>query len=79
MLREYRFSLGDTRTGCLGFCFSVRARSERDALAKARAALEVIEAVSIDVSQTGASDGRLYFNARNLRMSHIADVDKSAK
>lgn len=78
MLREYRFSLGDTRTGCLGFCFSVRARNRRDSLAKARSALEVIEAVSIDVSQTGATDGRLYLNARNLRISHIADIDTSA-
>ena len=75
-MREYRFSLGDTRTGCLGFCFSVIARNRRDALNKARRALETIEAVAIDLSDTGATDGRVYFNARNLHLSDIADVSE---
>lgn len=78
-MREYRFSLGDTRTGCLGFCFSVSARNRRDALNKARRALETIEAVAIDLSDTGATDGRVFFNARNVRMSDIADVSEREK
>jgi hypothetical protein len=78
-MRAYRFSLGDTRTGCLGFCFTVSAGTRRDALNKARRALETIEEVAIDLSDTGATDGRLYFNARNLHMSDIADVSEQDK
>ena len=78
-MRTYRFSLGDTRTGCVGFCFSVSAENRRDALDKARRALETIEAVAIDLSGTEATDGRVYFNARNLKTSDIADTSERDK
>lgn len=72
--QEYRISVGNTRTDVVGLCFSVTAKDRREALQNARRALEFIESVALNLSETGGYDGRIYFNSRNLKASDIADV-----
>ena len=75
-MSEYRFSTGSASKSVAGLCFSVIAENRQDALRKARRALECIESVAVDLADTGAFDGRLYFYSRNLKKSDIADVRK---
>ena len=87
VMNEYRFSIGDSRRGPLGLCFSVYATSTRDAVCLARRVLvhnadghELVYPLRDSEGIKLGYFGVLYFNPKtSVTRKNIVDVTEAGK
>jgi len=72
----FHFDCGDSNSGPIGFCASVQARSEADALQLLR---ELPSEVAIAVGNKKVLYARIYLNIDNVSSAEIDSVTPSAE
>jgi hypothetical protein len=76
MMKNYHFSLGDSSVGPVGFCATVQAQSEAEAVKLLRKALEPYESGIGVIDREGAIDYvHVYINVGAITEKDIDEVE----
>ena len=81
-MKHYHFSCGDSTKGTVGLCARVTAKNKRDALEKLKSALQDsvgwFDEIPVRIKRPGIEYVNVYISPRNVRLTHIEDVEVGA-
>jgi len=73
-MRRYRFSLGNSSRGPVGYCAAILAETEEEAVAKLKAAIPLSGSVTPYGPGGGVEYIEVYFNESAITADHIEEV-----